>query len=671
MVNIEVNSRKVKVKNSINVLEACKIAGVEIPRFCYHQRLSVAGNCRMCLVEIENAVKPIASCAMPVAEGMRVLSYSSLVKKAREGVMEFLLANHPLDCPICDQGGECDLQDQAMVFGSDRGRFYEEKRAVKDKNVGPLVKTIMTRCIHCTRCVRYSHEVAGTGEFGTTGRGNSMEIGTYISNIFVSEVSGNIIDLCPVGALTSKPYAFNARPWELTKVETIDLFDSLGSNIMIEVRGGDVLRVLPQLNEDINEEWITDKVRFSYDGFIKQRLVNPLLKNEDGWSEISWEESFSTLIKYIYKRNTVLDVCIGDFVEIESAVLLKELVNSLGFESIKYNMDIRDKDFSVNYLMNTKMMDIDKADMALIIGSNIRLELPILSIKLRGIQLERDILIVTVGPTVEYFFKTYNIGSNLITLIDVLEGRHFICSKLYLSEKPLVYVSHNIEQYGISLTNIFGILQENIKLVSKDWDGRNSIGIGSSVMNLMNLGIKKLINVEGEKYNKVVYLLNNDNMEIREGFTVYQGHHGDRGASNADLILPGSLFIEKEGLYCNNLGYVQSSKEVSSLVGNSRTDWRILACLMEYVLYFKKENYKSLEDVRNRVFSLLPGYTNLKLEKSYYNLGTLKENRIVERNIKNLISDYYLTNSISRSSRIMGESSKSIEKLYSNYKWIV
>lgn len=674
MVRLEINGKEVVLSESLNLLEACNLGGAEIPRFCYHSRLSVAGNCRMCLVEVKNAAKPVASCAVNIVEGMVVSTNTHLVKKAREGVMEFLLANHPLDCPICDQGGECDLQDQAMAFGSDRGRFYEFKRATKDKDIGPLVKTIMTRCIHCTRCVRFSNEVSGTAEFGVTGRGNSMEIGTYISKIFISEVSGNIIDLCPVGALTSKAYAFNARPWELLQVTSIDLFDALGSNILVEVRGQDILRVLPLLNEDLNDEWITDKVRFCYDGFKKQRLVSPLEKVNSGLVEVSWERALSIVLRRIYSLDSELLVTVGDFVDLESLIVLKDFINRMGYDNIYYSRKLNVMDIKEDYLLNTPVQDVLSAEVCLIVGSNIRLEMPVLAVKLRQAVQLKSLLVVTIGSTVDYFFKSYNIGSSLAILLNFLQGNHFICSKFSRVSKPLFFFGALLDGYGSIIQNSYGLLERYVHLRQGLWDGRNTIFLGCSAVGVHELGFRGVSVARNLNLNKVVYSVNGDNLEVLENnFMIYQGSHGDKQASEANLVLPSFSFFEEEGLFINNLGHTQKSKFITDGPRDARSNWCIFRALQEYMLYFEKKAvmYSDLDQVRKRLYSLLPSASLSFVYKTFSLERVVKPIICFDGLINSDISDFYLTDSISRSSKLMGECSLVVDKLYANYKWEV
>lgn len=668
MVEVEVNNRKVVVESGWPLIEVCRMAGVEIPRFCYHESLGIAGNCRMCLVEVQGAAKPVASCAMPVAAGMKIQTESLLVKKAREGIMEFLLANHPLDCPICDQGGECDLQDQAMVFGNDRGRFYEMKRAVEDKECGPLVKTVMTRCIHCTRCVRFMSEVAGTNELGTMGRGNSMEIGGYLPKKLRSEVSGNVIDLCPVGALTAKPHAFMVRPWELRSIESVDTLDSLGSNISVQIRGNEILRVLPVVNDEINQNWITDKTRFAVDGLRSQRLLNPMIRVNGVLVETSWEEAFRVLAYKIHSAGRSLDVVVGNLVELESIIVVKDLIASLGVGRItsQCNLDFvrGDMDLRKNYMFNTPLNRIEEADICLLVGTNIRVEMPLIAVRLRRAQKDKGLLIYTIGAAAEYFFEVWHLGSTGKVWLDFLEGRHLLCKKFQAALKPLVILGlEGMFSTGSSNINkIYNRLSVYKNLNKEGWDGRNVLQLGASNVGLLELGVGEYI-TRNEK-GKILYLLGADEVELRGNsydLIVYQGHHGDVMAEVADIVLPGSAPMEKEGVYVNLEGRWQQSHYVVTPYGEVRTDWSILRCLTEYLVEYKGRLHGDLRSVRNRLYEVVPyefnsrGYVTLDLyveESSKLNINLGSYNSLVD--------NFYMTDSISRASKVMSLCTKEL-----------
>jgi NADH dehydrogenase (ubiquinone) Fe-S protein 1 len=447
MVSLYIDNIKVNVTKNSTVLQACDSLGIDIPRFCFHERLLIAGNCRMCLVEIEKSPKPVASCALPVMEGMKVFTNTPLVKKAQEGVLEFLLLNHPLDCPICDQGGECDLQDQAIFFGSDSSRFYEYKRGVEDKDCGPLIKTIMTRCIHCTRCVRFSTEIAGVPELGTLGRGTHTQIGTFISKGLSSELSGNMIDLCPVGALTSKPYAFKARSWELQNINTIDITDSCGSNIVVSIKGNEVMRVLPRLNEDINEEWISDKTRFSYDGLRIQRLGIPLLLDNKNSKEINWEASFdiflSNIFIDIFNLDNKLNIIFGKEVDLETVLVLKHYFNKLNCFSLYSNESFNNNSSDLFYKFSDQIKNVSNYDLCILVNSDIRFEASMLNLHLRKNVRQGSLEVGFFGNNMNLTYDAYHLGLDNKSFFDLIKGKHFFSKKLKKASNPLFIINSN------------------------------------------------------------------------------------------------------------------------------------------------------------------------------------------------------------------------------------
>jgi NADH dehydrogenase (ubiquinone) Fe-S protein 1 len=470
-VEVFVNNKPVKIEAGAAIIQACEKAGVTIPRFCYHERLGIAGNCRMCLVEV-GGPKPVASCAMPIMPGMKIQTESPNVKKAREGVMEFLLANHPLDCPICDQGGECDLQDQSVRYGSDRSRFIEPtgKRAVENKNFGPLVKTVMTRCIQCTRCVRFANEIAGANELGTSGRGNQMEIGTYVAQSISSEMSGNIIDLCPVGALTSKPYAFTTRPWELKKTESIDVLDAVGSNIRVDSRGPEIMRILPRLNDDINEEWISDKARFTYDGLRRQRLDTPLAKQGNEFVPISWPDALNKIANAL--RNAEGDEIqgvAGQLADAESLVCLKDLVNkfdsdNLIIESLK-TIPSGLSDFRSNYTFNRTIAGLEDADVLLLVGTNPRHEAPIINTRIRKSFLHNGLEIGLVGEKGNLNYKFDHVGTKSTDIEKILDGSHPFSKTFLKAKRPMIILGHSV----LNNTGSESTLKKVAKSYSPEW----------------------------------------------------------------------------------------------------------------------------------------------------------------------------------------------------------
>jgi len=589
MVKVFVNNQEILVPKNTSALEACEILGVQIPRFCYHERLNVAGNCRMCLVEIEKAPKPIAACAFPVTSNMRIFTDTPLVKKARENVMEFLLLNHPLDCPICDQGGECDLQEQAVVFGSDRGRFFYAKRAVEDKNCGPLVKTIMTRCIHCTRCVRFFQDIAGQEDFGTTLRGRETEIGTYISKNLTSELSGNIIDLCPVGALTSKPYAFAARPWEIKNVETIDTSDSVGSNIKINFKENEILRILPALNDTLNEEWISDKTRFLFDGLKTQRVGVPFVKkNLTSLEKTSWKVAIQKYGEKFLSLNTeqVLFVC-GDNVDLETANMLKTIsvnksINLITEEyaNIKSNLTIFGK-------CNTNFVNILSSDLCLTVGTNLRFEASLLNVRLNKRMRNGGFFKASIGLTENNNFSTDSIGNSFQSLLNIAEGRHFFCQKLAKAKTPFIIIGSGVLKRKDS-KSVFSLLNRIAKyatIIHDNWLGLNFLSLSANNVGFFSENIFSM-RKENLKQVKFVYAVGVNNLDTLlaklEKFDVYitvQTAFASPALKNVDLILPSTAFTEKEVTYVNLEGRAQKTKVAVSGPALARDDVKITSAL--------------------------------------------------------------------------------------------
>ena len=623
MPKITIDDIELEVEPGLTVLQACELAGKEIPRFCYHERLSVAGNCRMCLVEMEKAPKPIASCAMPVGEGMKIKTDSEMVKKARHGVMEFLLINHPLDCPICDQGGECDLQDQAMGYGFDRSRFLEMKRAVDDKYLGPLVKTEMTRCIHCTRCVRFATEVAGVPELGATGRGETMEITTYVEKALSSELSGNIIDLCPVGALTSKPYAFVARPWELKKTESIDVTDALGSNIRVDARGPEILRVLPRVNEDVNEEWLSDKARFSYDGLLRQRLDKPYVRRDGKLRPASWEEAFAAIVARVgnIDGNKIAAIA-GDLVDCESMFALKSLMTSLG----SANIDCRQDGAAVGegarsgYLFNSGVAGIEQADAILLVGTNPRTEAAVLNARIRKRFLTGRAKIAVIGPDADFTYKYQSLGANPSVLSDIASGTHAFAEVLKKAAKPMIIVGSGAvaRADGGAILAAARAVAESCGLIKDGWNGFNVLHRAASRVGGLDLGFVPgqggkdtgaILNAASSGEIEIVYLLGADEIDMKrlgKAFVIYQGHHGDAGAARADVILPGAAYTEKDGTYVNTEGRVQRALRAVFPVGDARDDWAILRALSERL--GKKLPFDTIEALQAQMAKAVPHF---------------------------------------------------------------
>ena len=674
MPTLTVNGAEVTVDPGTSLLQACEDAGAEIPRFCYHERLSIAGNCRMCLVEVEKSPKPIASCAMPVAEGMVVRTDSAMVKQAREGVMEFLLINHPLDCPICDQGGECDLQDQAMAYGVGLGRSSEHKRAVADKDIGPLVKTLMTRCIHCTRCVRFATEVAGVEEFGATGRGEDMEIGTYVESAVTSELSGNMIDLCPVGALTSKPYAFVARPWELRHAEAIDVHDAVGSNVRVDFRGREVMRILPRLNEAINEEWISDKTRFVWDGLGRQRLDTPFVRRGGRLEPASWAQAFDE----IAGRARALDggrigAIAGDLACGESMLALKDLMTALGSP----NLDCRQDGAKIGgaragYLFNTTIAGIEDADACLLIGTNPRHEAALINARLRKRWLAGGFAVASVGAAADLTYAVERIGAGPETLAEVAGDRHPFAETLRAAERPMLIVGQGAlaRPDGAAVLGAARSIAERTGMVGESWNGFNVLHTAASRVAGLDLG---LVPADGgrdvaamvEAYRSgelaLLYLLGADEIALAasernpSATIVYQGHHGDAGAHLADVILPGAAYTEKDGTYVNTEGRVQRGRRAVFPPGEARDDWTILRALSEALGVTLP--YDSLAALRARMVEAAPhlGELDAAAPAPWGDFGGSGEMDAAP--FTSPVADFYLTNPICRASETMASCS--------------
>jgi len=662
MPKIIVNNKEVEFEEGMTVLQACELAGEEIPRFCYHEKLSIAGNCRMCLVEMEKSPKPIASCAMPAVDGMKISTNTILVDKARKGVMEFLLANHPLDCPVCDQGGECDLQDQSLFYGTDNSRYTENKRQVDEKYMGPLIKTQMTRCIHCTRCVRFATEIAGIPELGAIGRGEDMEITTYLEKSMQSELSANVIDLCPVGALTSKPYAFEARPWELKKTETIDVMDAVGSNIRVDTYGWEVKRVLPRVNEDINEEWISDKTRYACDGLLKQRLDVPYFRENGKLQKISWREVHKILISKFnsFSPNEMAGM-VGGLADLEMIYSFKSFfekcLNSKNLECREDRIYINNNE-RMNYIFNTSIKGIEESDLILLVGTNPRLEATILNARIRKAYVKNKVKIYSIGNPGDLTYPYQNIGSSTSIIEEIALSRHEISTKIKKSKKPMIIIGESA-LYGKIGQYVFESLKNfllNNNFIRKDWNSLNVLTQQASRVGAIDLDFHSINEKENFSFFdklknnefKFLYLLGVDDINFNKDdkFIVYQGSHGDKGAEIADIILPGAAYTEKNGLFVNLEGKLQNSYKASYPPGESREDWIIfkdLANTMKRPLGFN--NVKSLRESINK-------YIKEKINKKIENK---KSFNFVEDSIAIKPIDYYYTNPIARSSKVMNE----------------
>ena len=624
MAKVTVDGIEVEVPNGSSVLQACEAAGKEIPRFCYHERLSIAGNCRMCLVEIEKAPpKPISSCTYPVADGMVVHTDSPMVRNGRRGVMEFLLINHPLDCPICDQGGECDLQDQAIGYGMDHSRYAENKRAVQDKNLGPLVKTVMTRCIHCTRCIRFISEVAGVAELGATSRGEHMEVGTYVEKALSSELSGNIIDLCPVGALTSKPYAFVARSWELSKVDSIDVLDAVGSNIRIDARGPEVLRILPRLNEDVNEEWLADKSRFALDGLKRRRLDRPWVRRDGKLIEATWPEAFAAIAEKLHGlAGDRTGAVAGDLADAESMLALKDLMGALGSINLDCRQDGARLDASRRdfYCFNTSIAGIEDADAILLVGTNPRKEAPVLNARIRKRWLAGGIPIGLIGGETDLTYRVQQLGASPSVLTSLHDGTHEFAKVLRDAKQPMIIVGQGAlaRPDGSAVLAACWRLAAAVGALTADWHGFNVLHTAAARVAGLDVGFVPGAN--GKSLSQmldggvdVLWLLGADEFDMERigatTFVVYQGHHGDAGAARADVILPGAAYTEKSGTYVNTEGRVQRGFLAVYPPGDAREDWKILRAFSELAGHTLP--YDTIDALRDRLQQVNPVFARV------------------------------------------------------------
>ncbi len=659
MIKLKVNDIDLEVEEGLTVLQACEKAGAEIPRFCYHEKLSIAGNCRMCLVEIEKSPKPVASCAMPISEGMNIKTNTEKVDKARKGVMEFLLANHPLDCPVCDQGGECDLQDQSMFYGIDKSRYKENKREVPDKYMGPLIKTQMTRCIHCTRCIRFATEVAGVPELGAIGRGEDMQITTYLEKSMESELSANVIDLCPVGALTSKPYVFEARPWELKKTESIDVMDAVGSNIRIDTYGWEVKRVLPIINEDINEEWISDKTRYACDGIKNQRIDVPYVKSKKGFEKVSWEEANKIIVKKINETSPdKIAGFTGDLTNMETLYVAKEFFNKTiksKYLDSRVNNTYTNTSDKENYIFNSKINGIEDSDLILLIGTNPRIEATIVNLRIRKSYLKNNLEIYSIGDVGDLTYPYEILPNNTKVIKDIIEGNHNLSSKIENSKKPIIIIGNSVlnlksgkyvfEEMKKYLTSKNKISNEwnSLNILSKDAStvGSNDLDIISST-DSQNVALTKTLNNEFE----VLFLIGQDNLKFKKEneFVIYIGSHGDYGAECADIILPGATYAEQDGYFVNLEGKIQKAYKASYPPGVAKEDWEIINNLSE--LLKRKKIFKNKEELVDSMFN----YLNLKSENNNNNSteATFFDEKIILDNF-----DYYFSNVIARASKTM------------------
>lgn len=671
MITIYINNIKLKVNKNLTVLQACNNLKIEIPKFCFQENLQIAGNCRMCLVEIENSPKPVASCAMPVMNNMKIFTDTPLVQKARESVLEFLLINHPLDCPICDQASECDLQDQTMIFGSDRSRFFFKKRVVEDKYCGPFIKTIMTRCIHCTRCVRFANEICGIDNLGTTGRGNKTEINFYYPNVFNSEFSGNLIDLCPVGALTSKPFTFKARSWELKKKEGVDILDGIGSNIKVDIFNNEIVRILPKTNFNINKEWISNKTRFFFDSFKYQRIQYPLLKDNNGkFQKISWSKALNILNKKLNETDSSkIKAIVGDLIDLESLFLLKKNLNKLGISDISFEKYLNtqklkiNSDLTNNFLFNNSIKSIENSDLCLIVNSNIRQEGSILNIHLINRLKKGDFDVAYIGHNNDFTFPVNNLGLTFDVLIKILLGKHEFCKKLRKAKNPIIIFGESILNFknGYFLFSKFKELQTF---------GNKNINFFNSKTGFINFLEINFNNLKLKNKKSNVYYLFNTNLKDKlnknkTSFLIYQGHHFTEDAQNSNLILPGLTFLEKKGTYINIEGLIQKNDQILNLDTEQRKDSIIFKYLFKFIV---NKNQIKKQDNSFLIFKeILPYISNKKL-KIINNISQYK--RISNVNVfflNSLIKNYYYTNILEQYSKIL-VNSKKILKNNNNFK---
>ena len=660
MLKLKVNDIEIEVEEGLTVLQACEKAGVEIPRFCYHEKLSIAGNCRMCLVEMEKSPKPIASCAMPAADGMNIKTNTPKIEKSRKGVMEFLLANHPLDCPVCDQGGECDLQDQSMFYGIDKSRFKENKRTVPDKNMGPLIKTQMTRCIHCTRCIRFATEIAGVPELGAIGRGEDMQITTYLEESIKSELSGNVIDLCPVGALTSKPYVFEARPWELKKTETIDVMDAVGSNIRVDTYDWEVKRVLPIINEDINEEWISDKSRYACDGLLNQRLDTPYIKYNNKFEKASWGEVYK-IIKSKIKDTNKDKICgfVGDLTNMETGFIFKEFfdrtINTNNYESRSSNRFI-DNELRENYLFNSTINGIEETNFILLIGANPRFEATMLNARIRKAYLANNTKIISLNNVGDLTYPYQSLDGKTQTIKDIIDNKNDISKQLLESKKPMIILGEsflNLKSANFLFNSLKEFLSKNNK-INNDWNPFNILStdaatIGNFDLDIVNENNNLIKDLNDNKF-EIVYFLGQDNLFFnkKDEFVIYQGSHGDKGAEIADIILPGSAYTEQSGYYTNLEGKIQKAYKASYPPGDAKEDWQIINELAE--LMNNRKLFNDKEELESSMFN----YLNLKKDKQKISsIKNLDQNSFENEDLKISFKDYYFSNVIARASKTM------------------
>jgi len=678
MPKLTIDGKEIEVEEGLTVMQACNQAGIEIPHFCFHDRLAIAGNCRMCLVEMERAPKPIASCAMPVSEGMVIKTTTPKVQKSREGVMEFLLANHPLDCPVCDQGGQCDLQDQAFKYGKGKSRYTENRRIVPDKNLGALIETHMTRCIHCTRCIRFSTEVAGVPEMGAVGRGEHMEITSYLEKTLTSELSGNMIDLCPVGALNAKPSAYTGRSWEFEKTESIDVMDAVGSNIRIDSRGLEVMRILPKLNEDINEEWISDKARFAHDGLKLQRLDAPYVKKNGKLKETSWSDAISEITKNIglVNGNEIASIA-GTTSSAESMFLLKKLLGTIGSSSFDANQFGYKLDVSArgNYLFNTTISGIDEADLCLLVGTNLRQVAPILNARIGTHVRSGNMHVARIGEIDDQTYAIDELGANSSLLSEILDSKHDFVKALKAAKNPMIIIGDGAlsRSDGHAILSLVHEIVKKYKIVRSDWNGFNMLHNHASMVSALDLGFyygksgngtSEILKDSRDGKVKMLYLLGADDFDVsmigKDCFVVYQGHHGDKSASIADVILPEAAYTEQDGIFTNMEGRLQYARRATDTLGLAKTSCDIIMNLAKDIGI--SMSVADLMDVRKLMSEEYPVFAKIDdITKGEFVQFKSKE-KLLEKSISKIDMNYYMTDPISRASVTMAKCTKEQEK---------
>lgn len=680
MPKLTIDDQEIEVPAGTALIQACEMLGIEIPRFCYHERLNIAGNCRMCLVEVApGPPKPQASCAIPCGEGMVVKTNTPMVKKAREGVMEFLLINHPLDCPICDQGGECDLQDQAMMYGKGGSRYEEAKRAVEDKYMGPLIKTHMTRCIHCTRCIRFSTEIAGVPELGAFGRGEHMEVGTYVEEAVTSELSGNLVDICPVGALTSKPYAFVSRPWELKKTASIDVLDAVGSNIRVDSRGESVLRVLPRLHEDINEEWISDKTRHACDGLRVQRLDRPYIRNKQNkLVEVSWQEALQAVSAMIDGlQPSEMAALAGNLASVEATVALKDLLDSkqvanrdCRIDGEKYNPADRGR-----YLFNTGIANIEQADLCVIIGGNPRVEASMVNARIRKAWRNNGLKVRYLGPKADLNYPFEYLGNDVRLLSEILDGTDALAQELAQAKNPMLILGTQLFNRDDSqdIMATIDAIVEKYEIVTPEWNGYNVMHNAASRVGALDVGFVPAENgldvaqiVDGCRRDeiKLVYLLGVDEFDtslFSNACVIYQGHHGDEGAHRADVVLPSAAYTEQDATYVNMEGRPQRAQRAVFPPGQAKEDWAIIRALSDVLE--TPLPYNTLEQLRGSIAQRFEHLAQIDTITPALWVPAQQQpdvSKLSERPLQPLLNNFYMSDPISRASTTMAECTRNL-----------